>query len=160
MEDIISQAKAELNRAKDRIAHVLAKTPDDKINWSPSPTARTPLQIVGHAAASNLWIRDMMAGKPFPFASLAEADAAGRTGEKQFTTREQVSGLLEQTTADYFAWLDTLTPEQIGGMVTLPFGAMPMAVAITIPADHIRGHAAQLDYVQTCYGDHDWHMGD
>jgi hypothetical protein len=160
MEDIVSQAKAELNRAKDRIAHLLAKTPEDRLKWSPSPTARTPIQVVGHAAASNTYIVDLMTGKPFPFASLAEADAAGREAEKLFASREQVLSLLEQTTADYFAWLDTLTSEQIGGMVTLPFATLPLAVAITLPADHLRGHAAQLDYIQTCYGDHDWHIGD
>lgn len=159
MEDIISQAKAELGRAKDRMAFMLAHTPDDKLNWSPSPTARTPLQVAAHAAAANGYIRDLIAGKPFPFATLAEADAAGREHEKQYATREQVLALLEQTTADYSAWLDTLTPEQVGGMVTLPFATLPMAVAITLPADHLRGHTAQINYIQTCYGDFDWYMG-
>jgi hypothetical protein len=33
-----------------------------------------------------------------------------------------------------------------------------MAMAITFPADHMRGHTAQIDYLQTIWGDHDWHM--
>jgi hypothetical protein len=160
MEDIISQAKAEIGRAKDRIAHLLAKTPDDKVRWSPSATSRTPLELVGHAALGTEQISGMFAGKPFPFSSIAEAEAAIRAGDEQFTTREQVLGLLDKTTGDYCAWLDTLTPEQIASTVTLPFGQMPMTVAITIPADHLRGHAAQLNYIQTIYGDRDWHMSD
>ena len=31
-------------------------------------------------------------------------------------------------------------------------------VAITFASSHTNGHAAQLDYIQTAFGDHDWHM--
>lgn len=44
MEDTISQAKAEFVRAKDQVIRALATTPDDRIHWSPAPTARTPIQ--------------------------------------------------------------------------------------------------------------------
>lgn len=158
MEDIISQAKAEFVRAKERIARTLASTPEDRIHWSPSPTARTPLQQVGHAAKTTLIIRDLLTGKPLRFASFAEADAATREAEKGFTSRKQVLDLLDQTSDEYLAWLDTLTPEQIGSTVSMPFGQTPMAAGITLPADHLRSHAAQIDYTQTIYGDHDWHM--
>jgi hypothetical protein len=159
MEDIISQTKAELLRAKDRMAHVLATTPDDKLAWSPSPTARTPLQLVGHAASGIPGIQGMLTGQPFPFAGLAEFDAFMRADEQKYTGREQVLALLEQTHTDYLTWLDTLTPEQLGAMVQPPFGPpVPMAVAITFPAYHLNSHIAQMDYIQTIYGDQDWHM--
>jgi hypothetical protein len=159
MEDVVSQAKAEFTRAKDRIASCLANTPDDKINWSPSATSRTPVQLVAHAAMGTQGINGMLAGKPFPFTSMEDMDAHSRAAEKGFTTREQALGLLEKTSAEYLAWLDNLTPEQIGGMVTLPFGQAPMAAAITFAADHLRGHAGQIEYIQTIYGDQSWHMG-
>ena len=158
MEDTISQAKAEFLRAKDRLAHALATTPDDKISWSPSATARTPIQIFGHAAASPHFIMGMLIGKPFPFAGFAELDAAMREEEKSFTDRKQVLDILDKTSAEYLAWLDTLTPEQIGSTVSMPFGQIPMAVGITLAADHIRSHTAQINYLQTIYGDHDWHL--
>ena len=66
MQDIISQAKAELIRAKDRMTRALATTPDDKINWSPSPTARTPIQEVAHSVMAVSGIQGMLTGKPFP----------------------------------------------------------------------------------------------
>jgi hypothetical protein len=158
MEDIISQTKAEFIRAKERMAHVLAATPDDRINWSPSSTARTPLQQVAHGALAIAGIQGMMAGKPFPYASIAEADAAWRCDEKEFTTREQVLALLEKNSAEYLAWLDTLTPEQLASTLQTGFGSFPMAAAITFAADHLRGHTAQIDYIQSIYGDLDWHM--
>ena len=159
MEDVISQTKAELIRAKERMMHALATTPDDKIQWSPSPTARTPVQLVGHAAGGISGIQNMLVGKPFPYPSIAEFDTAMRTAEQEFTTREQALDRLEQTSAQYLAWLDTLTPEQCASTVHLPFGGpVPMATAITFAAYHLSSHVAQMDYIQTIYGDHDWHM--
>ena len=159
MEDIISQTKAELVRAKERMTHTLATTPDDKINWSPSSTARTPVQQVAHAANAISGIQGMLNGKPFPFASLAEFDTAMRTEEKKFTTREQVLSLLEQNTAAYLTWLDALTPEHLASTVQMPFGPpISIEVGITFAAYHTGEHIAQMDYIQTIYGDQDWHM--
>ncbi len=155
----LAQTKAELLRAKDRMAHALATTPDDRLGWSPSPAARTPLQLVGHAASAIPGIQGMLTGKSFPFAGLAEFDAFMRADEQKYTDREQVLTLLDQTHGEYLAWLDTLTPEQLGAMVQTPFGPpVPMVVAITFPAYHLNNHIAQMDYIQTIYGDHDWHM--
>lgn len=160
MEDIISQAKAELVRTKDQMAHALATTPDDRINWSPSSTARTPVQQVGHGANSLPGIQGMLTGKPFPYKSIAEFEAALRAADAEFTGREQVLALLEKNTSEYLAWLDTVTPSQLAATVQPPFGPpVPMAVAVTFAAYHLRAHVAQMDYIQTIYGDRDWHMG-
>jgi hypothetical protein len=158
MEEISSQAKAEFVRAKERMAHNLATTPDDKINWSPAPTARTPIQLVAHGAMGTAGIQGMLMGKPFPYSSFAEMDTALRVQEKEFTTREQALDLLEKTSAEYLQWLDTLTAEQLASTVQAPFGSIPMVIGITLPADHLRNHCGQIDYVQTICGDLDWHM--
>jgi hypothetical protein len=156
MSETIEQAKAEFNRAKGRITKGLKATPEDKLNWAPSDSARTPLQLVAHAAMGTKGIAGMLQGKERPPMDIQEMDKGMRASEKQFTSVDQVLGLLESTSADYFAWLDTLSDEQVNAIVDLPFGPMPMAVAITIPADHMRGHASQLEYVQTVYGDYEW----
>lgn len=158
MENLISEAKAEFIRSKERMVRALATTCEDKINWSPGPCARTPLQLVAHSAMGVSGIQGMLVGKPFPYADIVEADAAWRAAEKEFTTSEQVLSLLEQNSAEYLAWLDTLTSEQLASTLQLPFGSFPMAAAITFPADHMRNHAAQIDYIQTVYGDQNWHM--
>lgn len=155
----VQEAKAEFGRAKDRIAKTLATTPDDKINWSPSPTCRTPIHQVAHAAMSIKGMQDWFSGTPFPFADVNEMDSFLRSKEKEFTTREQVNELLDQNTQGYYDWLDSLTPEALDSTLETGFGSFPMRTAITWPADHTRGHAAQMEYIQTIYGDHDWHMG-
>ncbi len=155
---IVTEAKAEFSRAKDRLTHNLETTPDDRINWSPSPTSRTPIEIVVHASMGTAGIHGMLQGKPFPFSGTAELDAHSRSEEKGFTTREQVLGHLEKTSGEYLAWLDTLTPEDVASTWEAPFGSFPMSNAITFAADHLRNHAGQIEYIQTIYGDRDWHM--
>jgi hypothetical protein len=158
MDDIISEAKAEYSRAKARMTTVFTATPDDKLNWSPSPTARTPLQIVAHAALGTSGIAGILQGKPFPFANMQELDTASRKMELDYTTREACVELLEKTSSDFLAYLDSLTPEALASQVKFPFGEVPLVAAITFPADHLRGHTCQLDYVQTIWGDHTMRM--
>lgn len=158
MNDIVTQAKAEFTRAKERMARALATTPDDKINWSPSSTARTPIQLVAHASMATSLLQDMLQAKPFPYGSVAEFDAGTRKMEKEYTTRAHALGILEQTSTEYFTWLDALTPEQLASTVETFFGPFEMAAAITFAADQMRGHAGQIDYLQTVWGDTDWHL--
>lgn len=157
-EQIINEAKAEFNRAKDRLIKDIDTTPDDKLNWSPSTTCRTPIQLIAHAAMATTGMMGMLQGEPIPFDDIAVADAGWRKAEKEFKSRDEVVNLLNKNSAEYLSWLDTLTPSQIASTLKAPFGEFPMASAVTWPADHLRNHAAQIEYIQTAYGDMDWHM--
>ena len=159
MNATVEAAKAEFTRAKGRVAKALATTPEDKTNWSPSATSRSPLDEVAHCAMSIKGMQGWLAGEPFPFDSMAELDAFSRAKEKEFTSREQALALLEENSNGYLAWLDGLTDKQIAATFDTPMGSFPMSMAITFCADHLRSHAAQMDYIQTIYGDHDMHMG-
>src|SRR5262245_5704237 len=110
-QDTIHEAKAHFLRVKERVTHLLATTPDNRIHWSPSPTARTPVQQVAHVAAAIRNIHAMLDGRPFGVKNVVDADKGFRGWERQFNTREQVLDLLEQHSAAYVAWLDALTPE-------------------------------------------------
>jgi hypothetical protein len=158
MNTAVEEAKAEFLRAKDRLTKSLDSTPDDKINWSPSATCRTPIELVAHSALSIQGMQSWLDGQPFPFSSMEELDDFSRKKEMEFTTREQVKQLLDQNTNSFLAWLDSLSPEKVASTFESPMGAFPMAAAITFPADHLRAHAAQLEYLQTIYGDRTMHM--
>lgn len=160
MQDTINQAKGEFLRAKEQMAQALATTPDDRINWTPSPTARTPIQQVAHAAFVVKGLHGVLDGKPLPAGSTDEADRGLREWEQPFSTREQVLDLLEQNSANYVAWLDALTPERLASSFEMPFGfgPAPMSVGLTLIPGHTLWHAAQINYIQTIYGDRDWHM--
>lgn len=158
MNEIIEAAKAEFLRSKNRLVKLLESTPDDKLNWAPAEGARTPVQQVVHAASAIPMMQAMFEGKPFPFASFKELDESSRETEKGYTTREAALELLETNSNGYIAWLDGLTDEQVNSMFNMMGNDVPMASAITFVADHNRCHAGQIDYIQTCYGDYEWHM--
>jgi hypothetical protein len=158
MDDTISRAKAEYLRAKARLLIALDTTPDEKLTWSPSESARTPVQLVAHAAFAVPLVQSVICGAPWPYASLTEADAAFRAADKAFQNREQVKVYLEETSDNFIAWMDSLSPEQVGSTVQTIFGSFPMGAAISLAAEHMRGHIAQIEYIQTIWGDYDWHV--
>jgi len=160
MNDRIETAKNEFLQAKNGLLHALSTTPDERLNWSPSPTARSPLHQAVHAAQSIGHIHGFLTGRTFDVPTPEEADRGFREWERTFTRRDEVVSLLESKADAFVAWLDDLDPEQLGTMVTTPFGMgqVPTAIAISFPAMHTRWHHAQIDYIQTVYGDLDWHM--
>jgi hypothetical protein len=158
MEDVVSQTKAEYNKINDRLKLVFSHTPDDKLNWSPSPTARTPVEIVAHCASAVTGVMGMLRGKPFAYTSTEQFDSVLRQEEKAYKTREQVLAALDESSREVIAWLDSLTPEQVSSTVSTFFGEFPMSFAITIPTEHTQSHIPQLEYLQTIWGDRVWRM--
>ena len=102
----------------------------------------------------------MLDGHPFGVKNVAEADKGFREWERQFNSRAQVLKLLEDNSANYVAWLDALTPDRLGTIIELPFGlgSAPIAVGLSFPPAHTQGHASQMQYMQTIYGDQDWRI--
>ncbi|MBA3726802.1 MAG: DinB family protein, partial [Armatimonadetes bacterium] len=76
MSQVIDEARAEYERAMDELLQNFAKMPDDRVNWSPAPTARTPVEIVAHCAEAIGHLTEMMHGQPFGSPRTAEADQA------------------------------------------------------------------------------------
>ncbi|WP_025229341.1 DinB family protein [Fimbriimonas ginsengisoli] len=161
MAEVIQRAKQEFEQSRGRMMGLLKDTPDDKLNWSPSPTARSPLAIVAHAGIAVHNITEMLQGRPFGASTSAIADKGFRKEEQEFTSRDEVVALFEKNAAAYVAWIDTLTEEGLNDPITFPFGLGTGTVlhGLTAAARHTEAHIAQLEYVQTIYGDQDWHMG-
>ncbi|MGV3616754.1 MAG: SRPBCC domain-containing protein [Fimbriimonas sp.] len=160
MQETIERAKADFLRAKGTLENSFANTRDDRINWSPSPTSRTPIQQVAHAAFAVRSMFRQWSGIPFELATTQEAEALFRDWERQFTTREEVLAVLEANGNAYFAWLNSLTPEDLAVEVKLPYrlGKIPAGVGIEFMPQHLVWHAAQIDYIQTIYGDLEWNL--
>jgi hypothetical protein len=142
----------------DRIKRILEGTPDDRLLWSPAPTARTPLAQVVHAATSIHHIHTAMMGTRFASATTAEADAEFLEIERGISSRAAALALLDKNSKAFIDWLDQLPEQRLSEMVPLPFdlGEAPMSFMLGVPAWHTNDHAAQMDYIQTCYGDRTW----
>lgn len=155
----VETAKADFTRVIERLKKTFSHVPDDRLHWSPAPTARTPLQQVAHVANATEGMQGWFQGEKMDFSDMVAVDAQWREEEKPFDTREKVLARLDETSNAYIAYLDSLTPEQVDSVFDAGWEKFPMAIAITFCADHARMHMSQLEYMQTCYGDMDWHMG-
>ena len=158
MDNTVRLAIQEFNQAAEQLVRVFKNTPEDRVAWSPSATARTPIQLVAHSAFSIGFIGEMLLGTPYPAKTMAEADAQFLEMEKSITTAEAALKLLQDRRESHISLLESLTESQLEESVAAPFGlgSVPMRLAITFPAGHTRGHTSQLEYLQTIYGDREW----
>jgi hypothetical protein len=154
----IQESKQVFQMSIDRLKRIFESTPDERLLWSPAPTARTPLAQVVHAATSIHHVHTAMMGTRYATPTTAEADAEFLALEQGFTKREDALALLEKNSKAYLDWLDQLPEEMLSDMVPLPFdlGEAPLQFMLLMPAWHTNDHAAQMDYIQTCYGDRSW----
>ncbi len=157
MSPAVAEASGKFERAKSRLLKLLEKTPEDRVNWSPAPTARTPVELVAHAGLSIHSIHNSLMGESMNFTSTDDFDAKAREFEKGYTSRDEVVEYFTGTCTAYETWLNGLTDDFLGTMWNSPFGEFPMAMSIQFPALHTEGHVAQLEYLQTTYGDRVWH---
>ena len=157
-EETIAQAKKATEAAKARLLATFAFVPEDKLNWSPSPTARTAAWIVAHCGVSNGAFATILRGEEVPLpASPTEAAARIRAGGKEVTTREAAVKLLEDSAAEVIRALENVSPERLQTTPMSPFGPFPFAFWMTLPSEHMSGHAQQIDYLQTIWGDCEEH---
>ncbi|NLC58550.1 MAG: DinB family protein [Armatimonadetes bacterium] len=154
MENPVAAVKEQTRMAKERLLKTFSFVPEEKLTWSPSPTAKSALQILAHTGTSNQSLAALLRGEP----GGAEEHERLHAAEAAITTRAQAVQLIEESTEEVLAALDTLTPERIASMVETPWLTAPMPFFMGLPALHMQGHAAQIDYLQTIWGDEQFHM--
>ena len=138
-----------------------AHVPDDKLEWTPTPTAKSALRIAAHTALYAGRFARMIRDRRLPVPDdlkewLAERDAE----EIAITSREEMERVFREGTAEVLAALDTLTPEDVE--ISLDSGqgwSMPMAQVMGLPGFHATLHAGQIDYLQTCWDDQHVYVG-
>ena len=158
MSDAVGQAKQYTTTTRDRLLKTLSFVPDEKLNWSPSPSAKTLLQIAAHAGVSNHGLAAIVRGDPLGASSPQEMEAKQAKVEAAITTRARAIEVLNESTNAVLSALDGLTADRIASEVKTPFFTAPMAFWMNLPGRHMDNHAAQIDYLQTCWNDQDWHM--
>ncbi|BDI30098.1 hypothetical protein CCAX7_21490 [Capsulimonas corticalis] len=153
-QELIDRAKQNVAAARDQLLTTFSFVPDDKLNWSPSPSARTPLQIAAHCGSATATFAGLLRGEPWPLApTAAEAAAQIRERDAKGCTREEAIQSIDASSKSLLAALEQATPEILGSTIWTAFGEFPYAFAVTFPAEHISGHARQIDYLQTIWGD-------
>lgn len=159
--ELIDTTKRELLESKGRLFQLFETTPDDKLNWRPSPNSRSILEIGAHIGWSLGCITEQMQGTPYTVPQSALADASFREHDRQFTTRAQVTDYLTKQFQVYSDFLDSLSDSDLDRMTKMPFGLgeIPLRHFLGAGERHTFGHIGQIEYIQTMYGDFDWHFG-
>ena len=159
LKEPIAECQARVRSAAERLGKTLSFVPDDKLSWSPSPTARTALAIVAHCCLANRMFAKVLSGEPIsPMPTPDEVGESSRKFEATIRDRAEALRLLEETFEGVVAALATMTAERFATSPNSPFGPLPMAVWVHMPGRHMDNHATQIDYLQTIWGDLTNHM--
>ena len=139
---------------------VFSFVPDDKLHWTPVPTAKSAIRIAAHTAIYAGVFAKMIRDRKLPFGDeIPEFVARNTAAEESLTSRTEMENLFRKNTEDVLAALDALTPEEIGMTLDPGLGwTMPMTFLMKLPGVHAVGHTAQIDYLQTCWGDQEVHF--
>jgi hypothetical protein len=156
---VIAQAKETTDRCKERLLKTFSFVPDDKLTWTPAGSCRSALAIVAHVAITNSFMCGMIRRTPMPDnVAFEDMRAEAKNAEAALDTREKAVQALEESCARVQEAIDGVSPETLEDMVPSPFFTAPLSFWMFLPARHMDNHAAQIDLLQTCWGDMDWHM--
>ena len=138
----------------------LSFVPDDKLTWTPTPTAKSAIRIAAHTALyAGRFARMIRDGKLPGSDNLSEWLARRNAEEAAITSRTEVERIFRKGTEEVIAALESVPPEAIGTSLDSGFGwSMPMTRLMNLPGLHALSHAAQVDYLQTCWGDQEVHF--
>ena len=160
MESLVASCKESAVQGMEQFLKTLSFVPDVKLNWRPSLTAKSAIQIAAHTAVYAGVFAKMINEQKLPFGDeIPEFVTRINAAADALTSRTEMESLFRKGTDEVLAALDSLTPEAIGMSLDSGLGwSMPMTFLMTLPGIHAFSHAAQIDYLQTCWGDQDVHF--
>lgn len=159
--DEIESAKQRAVSGVEMFLRNFSHVPDDKLHWTPTPTAKSSLRIAAHtalyAARFAKMIRDRRLPQPENLPEwLAQRDAE----EIAITNRKDVERIFRDGTAEVLEALDGLTPEDVEMSLDSGQGwSIPMKQVMGLPGFHATLHTGQIDYLQTCWDDQQVYVG-
>jgi uncharacterized damage-inducible protein DinB len=135
--------------------------PDGKLNWSPTATSKTALQIAAHTAVTNANFAKMIRDKRVPGPDEEEAFIAqNNAAEAAITNSAEMESAFRANTQAVIDALDTLTAEDADIVLDSGQGwTMPMTFLMGLAGWHATLHLGQIDFLQTCWGDQQIYTG-
>jgi uncharacterized damage-inducible protein DinB len=159
--DLIESSKQRAVSGMEIFLRNFSYVPDDRLNWTPTPTSKSALRIAAHTALYMGRFARMIQERRLPVPeNLAEWLAERDAEEIAITSREEMEKAFREGTAEVLAALDALTQEDVE--LTLDSGqgwSMPMQQLMVLPSWHATVHLGQIDYLQTCWDDQQVYVG-
>jgi len=160
MESVVESSKKNALDGMEHFLKVLSFVPEDKMAWTPTPTSKSAIRIAAHTALyASRFARMLSTGKLPGGDNLEEWLAQRNAEEAAITSRTEVESIFRKGTDEVLAALGSMPPEMIGKTLDSGFGwSVPMTWLMNLPGMHAIAHAAQIDYLQTCWDDQEVHF--
>jgi len=152
---LIDSCKRSAVQEMEHFLKLFSHVPEDKLTWTPMPTAKSALRIAAHTALYAARFAYMIREQKLPSSdNLSEWLAQRNAEECAITTRSEVIAAFRKGTDEVLAALDSLSPEVIASSLDSGQGwSMPMRQLMNLPGWHATLHAGQIDFLQTCWDD-------
>ena len=148
MESLVDSCKASAREGMERFLKIFSFVPDDKLTWTPTPTAKSAIRIAAHTALYAGRFARMIRDRKLPGSdNLTEWLAQVNAEEAVITSRTEMDSVFRKNTDEVIAALDS----GLGWSI-------PMTFLMNLPGLHAMTHAAQIDYLQTCWDDQEVHF--
>lgn len=161
MEDIVASCKKSALQEMEMFLRNFSHVPDDKLNWTVTPTSKSALRIAAHTALYLGRFARMIREQKLPAPDNLEEWLAQRNAEEiAVTSREEVERIFRQGIEEVNAALDSLTPEAVDSVLDSGQGwTASMRWLMKLPAWHTTVHLGQIDFLQTCWDDQEIYVG-
>lgn len=155
---LVAYCGAHNRKTLGRFLNTLSFVPDDRLAFRPSESSRTAWDLAAHVVFGNFLMGDMY-GVPFAADDPERARQARLAENPDPSCRAELADLIQRTSDRVLAAIEALNSEGLDEVVETFFGvALPRRALLLIPARHLDTHAAQIDYLQTIWGDMENHM--
>lgn len=158
MDERILECQDRAERAMNHFLRSLRHVPADRLDWSPTPTSKSALQIAAHCAGYSGGFVPILRTGAFP--PVEEFMGAIQAATASVTTVAEAEEAIRRGTAETMEALASVRPEWIEFRIETPIGPSPFRFFMNIPAEHLIGHAYQIDYLQTCWDDQEIYFED
>lgn len=147
-----------ITNGKDGLVSTFNAVPDDKLNWKPLDQGRTALDLFSEAAQTTKMIAEMAQsrGETKPSRELFGQMKTEREG----WTKQNALDAMQTNFAALEAAIQSLSDEELAQPITLAMGGgmtLPLAGWILMAYRTYISRFAQINYIQTLYGDFDSH---
>jgi hypothetical protein len=159
VESLISSCKKLAVDGMEEFLKTFSFVPDDKLTWTPTPTAKSAIRIAAHTALYAGRFARMIETRKLPFTDREEWIARRNAEEAAIVNRTDIEVIFRRGTEEVLAALGLLTPETITSPLDFGIGySPPMTFLMNLPGMHSISHAAQINYLQTCWDDQEVHF--
>lgn len=157
----IEAAKESAVSGMDYFLRNFAHVPDDKLLWTPTPTAKSALRIAAHTALYAGRFAKMIADRRLPAVESLDSWLAERNAEEEaITDRVSMESVFRAGTEEVLMALSGLTDSDLDLVLDSGQGwTISMSRVIQFPGWHATVHAGQIDFLQTCWGDQEIYVG-